>query len=188
VSLTPLDRLPAPDQSRWFADEVQCHEQVLKSYLRGSFPTVRDVDDIVQESFVRVWKARLAHPIASGKSFLFQVARNLAVDNVRHKMHRIEILSGDLAALSVIEDKPNAAEVLSYRERVDVVADALAFLPNRCREILILRKFKYLPQKEVARQLGLSERTVESQLARGMMLCERYLRKRGFTTFAGDGR
>jgi len=188
VSLTPSERLPAPDQSRWFADEVHCHEQLLKAYLRGSFPAVRDVDDIVQESYLRVWKARIAYPIVSGKSFLFQVARHLAVDKVRHKMHRIENSVGDLASLSVIEDRPNAAEALSYRERVGVVADALAFLPERCREILILRKFKYLPQKEVARQLGLSERTVESQLARGMMLCERYLRKRGFDTFAGDGR
>src|SRR5438876_12279709 len=60
--------------SRWFAAEVHAHERSLRAYLRGAFPSVRDVDDVVQESYVRVWKARLAHPIQSARSFLFQVA------------------------------------------------------------------------------------------------------------------
>jgi RNA polymerase sigma-70 factor (ECF subfamily) len=76
----PRDRVP---EARWFADEVHRHELALKAYLRGSFPSVRDIDDVVQESYLRVWRARLAHPIHSTKSFLFQVARHLALDLVR---------------------------------------------------------------------------------------------------------
>src|SRR3954471_24912441 len=76
---------PNTDQARWFANEVHAHDGQLRAYLRGTYPAVRDVDDVVQESYLRTWKARLAHPIASTKSFLFQVARNLAVDVVRRK-------------------------------------------------------------------------------------------------------
>jgi DNA-directed RNA polymerase specialized sigma24 family protein len=44
---------------------------------------------------------------------------------------------------------------------------------------VLLRKFEQIPQKEVAARLGLSERTVENLLGRGVKKCERYLRKRG---------
>jgi hypothetical protein len=55
--------LPAPIPARWFAEEVQPHEASLRAYMRGAFPMVRDVDDVVQESYLRVWRARAAQPI-----------------------------------------------------------------------------------------------------------------------------
>src|ERR1044072_2602461 len=76
---------PETDPARWFAAEVHAHDGQLRAYLRGTYPTVRDVDDVVQESYLRTWKAKLAHPIASTKSFLFEVARNLAIDLIRRR-------------------------------------------------------------------------------------------------------
>jgi DNA-directed RNA polymerase specialized sigma24 family protein len=64
---------------------VHPHEVSLRGWLRGHYPTLRDVDDVVQESFLRVWKARLARPISSSKTFLFQVARRLIVDRARRE-------------------------------------------------------------------------------------------------------
>ena len=46
------------DQERWFAEEIQPHEPALRAYLRSRFPEVRDVDDLVQESFTRVLQSR----------------------------------------------------------------------------------------------------------------------------------
>jgi RNA polymerase sigma factor (sigma-70 family) len=56
-------------------------------------------------------------------------------------------------------------------------------LPDRCREIFILRKLKQVPQKEIASRLGISERTVESQVTRGMKLCEAFFRHRRVHSF-----
>jgi len=161
---------------------------MLKAYLRGAFPAVRDLDDIVQESYLRVWRARLGRPILSAKAFLFQVARHLALDVIRHNRGGPQIVSGDLSGLSVIDDKPDAAQTLSYHEKVELVAEVLADLPKGCREILILSKFNQLRQKEVAARLGISERTVESQLARAMKLCEKQLRRRGMRGLHCDER
>jgi RNA polymerase sigma factor (sigma-70 family) len=66
------------------------------------------------------------------------------------------------------------------------VADALADLPARCREVFVLRKFKGMPQAEIAMLLGISERTVESQVTRGMKLMEKLLRERGLEGFEPD--
>lgn len=176
---------PNPEQTNWFMEEVQPHEPVLRSYLHRSFPSVRDIDDVVQESFLRVWRARLARPISSSKSFLFQVARHLAIDGIRQRSRPVVAL-GDLAGLSVIDERADVAAELDRREKVALLSDALAALPRRCREVVFLRKMKGLPQKTVAAQLGISLRTVESQFARGMQLCEAYLRSRGVTTFHRD--
>ena len=177
-------RLSDENHAQWFTDEVQQHEPALRGYLRHAFPTL-DVDDVVQESYLRIWRARLARPIRSTKAFLFQVARHLAVDGLRKASAPVMALR-DLSELTVLDDKPDAADELDYHERISVLSDALAALPNRCREVVYLRKFRALPQKEVAAKLGISVRTVESQFARGMHLCEVHLRRRGVTGFCRD--
>lgn len=186
MSLTPPHQAPHPDESRWFAEEVHTHETLLKAYLRASFPSVRDVDDIVQESYLRVWKAKLSRPILSAKSFLFQVARHLAIDALRRDRSSPAKIVGDLDALSVMDTRPGPAEALGYREKVCLVAAALSSLPKGCRNVIVLCKFERIQQKEVASRLGISERTVESQVARGMKLCEKYLRRNGVRSFSGD--
>jgi RNA polymerase sigma-70 factor (ECF subfamily) len=177
---------PQTEQARWFADEVHAHDGQLRAYLRGTYPSVRDVDDLVQESYLRTWKARLAHPIASTKSFLFQVARNLAIDVVRKKQSAPAESLVDLEATAVLEESADAAAALSRQEKIDLLIAALATLPDRTREIVFLRKFQSLPQKQVAARFGVSERTVEAQLAKGMKRCADYLRKRGVHGFSCD--
>ncbi len=66
------------------------------------------------------------------------------------------------------------------------VADAIEALPSRCRQVVILRKLKGVPQKEVATRLGLSEKTVEAQLARGLARLEEFLRRRGVNGWYAD--
>ncbi|MGH7946107.1 MAG: RNA polymerase sigma factor [Opitutaceae bacterium] len=181
--------MPPPqnlDHTRWFTEEVHPHASSLRAYLRGAFPDVRDVDDMVQESFLRTWRARATRPIRSARGFLFQVARRVAIDLVRHQ--RVEPIAAvrDLAELSVFDDRPDAADAISAQEKIRLLADAIETLPARCREIVVLRKIECLPQKAVAARLGLAEKSVEAQLARGIARCEVYLRRHGVRGWYGD--
>lgn len=179
---SPAFRVKSPDptqeRTRWFASEVQPHGPQLKSYLRGSFPGVRDVEDVVQESFLRVWRARAARPIGSAKSFLFSVARHLAIDVLRRE--RVSPLGPlpDGEAWSVMDDRPDAAESACTREEIGLLAQALAELPPRCREVMLLRQIQGVPQKEIARQLGLSELTVQTHVVNGLRRLESILHRR----------
>lgn len=165
--------------ARWFEEEILPHDSQLKAYLRGSFPAVRDVDDIVQDSYVRVWKTCAAQPIRSARGFLFQVARRLALDILRRGRASPIDAERDLADLSVISHDPDAAETAALRERKRLLIAAVASLPLRYREIVILRKLEDIPQRQVAIRFGISERAVENLLARGVKRCEEYLRRRG---------
>ena len=165
--------------SEWFAGEVQAHEASLRNYLRGSFPHVRDSDDVVQESYLRLWKSAAAQPIRSAKAFLFTVARRLAVDRVRRERNSPLKHIGQLERLGVIDDTADVIDDVGRRERVQLLAQAIASLPERCREVFILYKVRGLSRKAAAAQLGLSEKTVESHTARAMRQCEVFFQRKG---------
>lgn len=169
----------AADLARWFSEEVHPHEASLRAYLRGAFPAVRDVEDVVQESYLRIWRTRAAQPVRSARAFLFRVARNLALDLVRRNQVAPFSPVRDLEGLSVLDHDSNPARALDTREKLMMLADAIEALPARCREVVILRKIQGLSQRDVATQLGLAEKTVEAQLARGISRCEAFLRQRG---------
>ena len=166
-----------PSQARWFSDEVHAHDSQLKSYLRGAFPSVRDIDDLVQESYLRVWRRQLLRPIKSAKAFLFQVARRLAIDSFRHEQVSPIADVVDLANLPVIEDGHNVFEAACTNEEIDLLFAAIDSLPARCRVIVIMRKIHDLPLKEIARRLGLSESTVQVQASRGLRRCAKFIRE-----------
>jgi len=183
------DVSPPADQSRWFAEEVHPHELHLKAYLRGSFPAVRDVEDVVQESYLRIWKTRATQPIRSARAFLFTIARRLALDAIRRNRTSLIDSVGDMSQLHVLHDRPDTAEAVDMQEKIRLLADAVENLPSRCRDVVVLRKIKGIPQKEVAAMLGLSDKTVESQFTRGMKRCEVYLRERRvFGMFTDESR
>lgn len=167
------------EQVRWFEEEVHPHAADLRNYLRRSFPGVRDVDDVVQESFLRVWVARAGQPIRSARAFLFTVGRRLAIDLVRREQASPMETRADLEVLAEQVRGDDLVVELHTKEKISFLAEAVADLPSRCREIVILRKLQGIPQREVARRLGLSEKTVEVQVARGVRRCEEYLRARG---------
>jgi RNA polymerase sigma-70 factor (ECF subfamily) len=162
---------------------VHAHDSHLKAYLRGSFPGVRDVDDVVQESYLRVWKASAVQPILSAKAFLFTVARRVALNILRKDRNAPFEPFRDLAATRVLDDKADGCETAILHERINLLADALMTLPPRCRETVILHKVQGLSQKEVADQLGISERTVETHVRIGVNRCLAYLRHNGFNYY-----
>lgn len=169
----------APDQSQWFASEVHAHRTQLKSYLHHAFPSIRDVDDVVQESYVRVWRRHLFQPLACARSFLYKVARNLAIDALRRQtVSPIEAIP-DLASLNVVSNVDGPVESACSRDEMELLLEAIETLPPRCREVVILRKLHGLSPPEIARRLGISEGTVHVHGAKGVRRCEEFLRQRG---------
>lgn len=172
---------PLEERTRWFAREVHPHDAALKKYLRGSFPSVRDVEDLVQESYLRVWQRHLLQPLSSARSFLYRVARNLAVDTLRRATISPVACVAEIAALNVADGCPDAAATASAAEEAALLLAAIESLPPRCREVLVLRKFGGRSTRDIALQLGISEGTVELQGAKGMRRCAEFLRRRGLS-------
>jgi RNA polymerase sigma-70 factor (ECF subfamily) len=174
---------PPAQLSRWFAEEVHAHEPALRSYVQGKFPGMRDIDDVVQESFLRVWQARLARPIISSKAFLFTVARHVAFDLARRARRSPLEPCALIDEVPAAVEQPTAAESMSWHEKIDLLGRAIAQLPARRREVVLLHKIDGLSQREVAQRLGLSEKTVENHVALGVRDCEAFFRDHGVEFF-----
>ncbi len=126
------------------------------------------MDDVVQESFLRIWKARTAVPMRCAKAFLFRVARNVTLDLLRRNSNSPVRPIENLAAMPVLEDGRSGPDSLVMAERTERLAVGLASLPPRGRTIIMLCKLHGLSAREVAAQLGISEKTVEEHIYRSM--------------------
>ncbi len=152
---------------------------MLRAWLRGRFPALADPDDLVQETYARVMQAHAASPITTAKAFLFTTARNLAIDRLRREQI-VDIESiAEIERLSVFDTEPGVSETVERRQELELLTQAIQSLPERCRQVLTLRKIYGLSQREIAAQLGISEHTVEAQVGNGMRRCAEFLARHG---------
>jgi RNA polymerase sigma factor (sigma-70 family) len=155
---------------QWFAREILAHEPSLMRYLLRVWPNRDDVSDLRQEIYVRVFegaqRARPEHP----KSFLFTTARHLMTDRLRRGRIVFIGTRGDLDELNVLVDELSPEHRMTSLQELQQLALAFDGLPTQCRTVMWLRKVEQLSQKEVAGQLGVQEKAVEKQVARGMRL------------------
>lgn len=154
----------------WFAREILVHEAALMLYLRRCWPQRDELHDLRQETYVRVYEAAGKSRPAMPKSFLFATARHLMTDRLRRgRVVSIETV-GDFEPMNVLIDEVSPERRLGARQVLKRLAEAFDRLPDRCREVVWLRRVEELPQKEVASRLGITEKTVEKHVAKGVRL------------------
>jgi len=159
--------LQSSDHARWFAEEVQPHEASLRSYLSRSLPSAADVDDLMQDTYSRILRAKEKDAVRTTKPLLFAIARNAVRDFLARGKRTAAISITENDALPVLEDGPGVVETVCRRQELALLEAAIDALPERCREVILLRKIKGLPQREIAGLLGISENTVESLAVKG---------------------
>ncbi|MEA1673099.1 RNA polymerase sigma factor [Nitrospirillum sp. BR 11163] len=154
----------------WFVEEVLPLEAALTGYLRRKWREASEIPDLRQEIYTRVYEAATVAIPEMTKPFLFMTARNLLIDRARRaQVVSIETVI-DLEDLDVADTVPNPEQNAGGREILRLLQAAINRLPPRCREVTLLRKVHGLPQRDVARRMGISESTVEQQVAKGVRL------------------
>ncbi|MGB1390434.1 MAG: sigma-70 family RNA polymerase sigma factor, partial [Paracoccaceae bacterium] len=119
-----------------------------------------------QEAMLRLW--RIAPDWQTGQAkvstWLYRVAMNLCIDLQRKRRGGTVALND---APDPADNAPSAAEQLVAKARSDALQDALAQLPDRQRQAVVLRHLEELANPEIAEILGVSVEAVESLVARG---------------------
>lgn len=182
----PLPLSLDEQQRRWFASEVLPHEPALRSWLKARFPTLGDSDDVVQETYARLFRSRSSERITNAKSYLFSTARNLAVDLFRRRRTVPLVTVAEAEQSEVAEERAGVAEAVASAQELELLQRAIDALPDRCRTIMIMQKLQGLSNAEIAAQLDLSVNTVNAQLVIGLARCRAYLSARG--VFRGGSR
>ncbi|QIL19605.1 sigma-70 family RNA polymerase sigma factor [Thermomonas sp. HDW16] len=165
---------------RWFIEAILVHEEALLRYLQRSWPHRDEVHDLRQEVYARVYEAAGKALPQQPKAFLFASARHLMADRARRaRVVSIEPM-GDFEPSHVLVDDVSPERWCGGRQALKRLADAFDRLPDRCRDVVWLRRVEELSQKDVALRLGISEKTVEKHIAKGMRLLAGHL-------FGGEG-
>ena len=166
------------ETARWFSEYVQPHERSLRGYLHGMV-SPSAIDDIVQETYRHLLRAHERGPIESPRGLLFATARNVVRDLIRRRAVANTFSVTEIDVSRVLDGAPGVPEVVTRNQEADLLAVAIRELPDRCREILVLRKYENLSHREIARQLGISEHTVESQLTKALRRCQEFFSRHG---------
>ncbi len=171
--------MPPSEQARWFSEEVKPYEPALRAYLQRRFPSLPDHDDVVQETYTRLLRAKSDGRLTYAKAFLFTAARNLAIDMFRRRRATVLEPIDEFEALPTLEERCDAGDALEHQQRLDALIEAVASLPERCRQVMMLRHLDGLAYKEIAERLGISRETVKVHMVKGVRDCIRHFRERG---------
>lgn len=147
----------------WFKAVILPHEAALRGRLRRVLPRRDDLDDLVAETMTRAYATADYPRITAGRAYLFQIARNLIIDEVR----RSKIVSFEaLTDLDLINDNGAVERQLQARDELRRLQSIIEKLPIQCRRAFLLRRVHDKSIKEIAEEMGLSVSTVDKHIAR----------------------
>jgi RNA polymerase sigma-70 factor (ECF subfamily) len=164
------------EEGSWFAENLFPHEPMLRAWLKARFGSGIAIDDVIQEAYLRILRARQTDPVKAPKAFLFATARNLALNAVRSaKVRNEHVEQASLEDEDLLDGQPDARESFIRHENLEILTRAIQSLPDRCRQIFTLRKVYGLSQAEIAEKLNLSPRTVNAQISIGVNKCAEFV-------------
>ncbi len=139
----------------------------LKFFLKSIVPP-DEVEDIVQETYIKVWLHQKKNSRSINKSFVYTIARNLAFDYLRKPASKYNesVEEEDDFGTSGQDSTFNQ---VSSDEQFLRFCQAVQQLPQQCRKVFIMKKVYGLSTKEISDELDISKRTVEVHLHRGYM-------------------
>ena len=158
------------ERARWLAVHILPLEPQLRGWLRRVTPPGLEGDDLIQEAYAKLATLASVINITQPKAYLYQIVKRLISDHIRHaNVISIEALA-EVGHLSVSDECLTPERILSGRQELDRLYQAIAGLPAPCRSVFIMRKFDDKPQKAIAAELRISENTVEKRMSRALRM------------------
>jgi RNA polymerase sigma factor (sigma-70 family) len=169
----------ADERHEWFLSQIFRHRAALYRYLRRFTSGAEDIEDLVQETYVRVYALADYQAVGSPRALLFRIAHNMAVERARRQKSQATDSVADFEQLTVYASDAPADEQIDARSRFESFCAAVDRLPPLCRRVFVLRKVYRLSHDEIAEVLGVSHSTIEKHVAKGLVRCREYLRDAG---------
>ncbi|WP_340680563.1 RNA polymerase sigma factor [Paraglaciecola sp.] len=137
----------------------------------------KEIEDIVQETYVRICQLENHESILQPKSFVLKTARNLALDHIKKAETRLADYIEDESDYSsaTTTDVDELFEQAASNEEFAHFCESVRQLPQQCRRVFVLKKVYGYSQKEIAKELQISESTVEKHIADGLKRCTLYM-------------
>ena len=159
-------------QQRRLVELIGLHRPALFKYVRRMLVSAEDAEDVVQESCIRLLRVRdLWRSEREARAVLFKIATNLARDEMRRRKTRRHGQHQSYETVELVAEEGHVDEVLDLDIAREIISQTLRRLPPRYREVFSLHVEGHLSYRAIARQLGVSTKTVERDMSGVHELC-----------------
>ncbi len=155
------------DVDRWLCEEVLPYQGTYLAVARRITNSGDAARDIVQDAYAEVLDGEGWRAAVNPKAFMARVVYCRALNWV-NRQKIVPMRNMPALELFLDEHGPDAFEILSGKEELAAVLEALDALPLRCRQVVTMRRLEDLSPSEIARRLGIAVDTVDRHLARGL--------------------
>ncbi|WP_025744024.1 RNA polymerase sigma factor [Aquimarina pacifica] len=141
------------------------HAESLRNHLYFKFGDLKQAEDIVQESFIKLWTKCSTIIYEKAASFLYTVSRNLYIDSLRSKKVALKFEKNS----SPVQDNEDPYFHLRTKEFKQKIEATISALPEKQREAFLLNRIEKLTYKEIAQKLEISQTAVEKRIANALV-------------------
>ncbi len=134
----------------------------LRNYVYYKCGDEEIANDIVQETFIKIWEKRTSINWSSVRGLLYTTASNLAKNHFKHEQVKLKFSTGHMASNSTVE---TPQYVLEHQEFEHKLQTCLGQLPLPSREAFLLNRVDSKKYKEIAELLEVSVKAVEKRIS-----------------------
>lgn len=162
------DDITKPENNESVLSTFSRYKSSLKYFISSYLVNTQDVDDVCQETFLRTYKSSLENDIQKPKSFMFRVAKNLIFSDFRRAANQLNEYVEDIDIVDSTIDSDDLEHNILAQEKLGIMCEAIASLPNKCRQAVVMRKVYGLSTKDIAKRMNISPTTVSNYITKGM--------------------
>jgi len=151
-------------------DAYLARQEELRRYFNARLNQASDVDDLMQDLYLKVAAAPPVDEIRSPGAYLYRLASNVMLDRLRQRRRAVardsdwRRLYHVTTPLEDAADLPSAETAAAARQHLSRVVEALDALPPMTQQIFRLHKFEGLSHAETATRVGISRSSVEKHM------------------------
>ncbi|SEK48464.1 RNA polymerase sigma-70 factor, ECF subfamily [Aquimarina amphilecti] len=141
------------------------HAEKLRNHLYFKFGDLDQAEDIVQESFIKLWAKCSTIIFEKAVGFLYTISKNLYIDSLRAKKVVLKFEKNSMPVMDN-EDPYFHLRTKEFRNKIEATISAL---PEKQREAFLLNRIEKLTFKEIALKLEISQTAVEKRIAKALV-------------------
>lgn len=169
------------NKDQFIAELVAQHGSALEKYLARKLDSPEDAAEVAQDAFLRLHRMEQPENLDNARAFLFQVASNLAIDQLRRRTLHFRFLKKEKSLAQGGEPFDSNAsavspeKILDAKEKLADIYRAVDELPFKTRQAFLLHRHTGLSYQEIAVEMDVSVSSVEKYILEALKHCRRRL-------------
>ncbi len=146
----------------------------IRNFLYFKTSQADMAEDIAQDAFVKLWETRYKINKSSLKSYLYTIAGNLAINQLKRNQLKYKFLN-------LQEDRSNKETpeyLMEMQEFDEKLQNTLSRIPDGAREVFLMNRIEGMKYHEIADRLGLSTKAIEKRMSKALAIIREDLQRK----------